>query len=304
MATKTTKTTKTAKVTKPKTTTKRASTSERWYCTLRDGGHHKDFWVLKPANKEPIDEFDNIGDAVDAFKKLNITGTLWFQKGGKYIRTIRSLRSEDGFEQVIVDSEDDEETKKQNEKRMKEIKKAHASLVLVKKENKPIEDEIIEEKTETEEPIEEPQTEEVVEEKLETEEQENIKEPDTEEVIEEKTQDTNEVKTSEETSTEKTLPEESENNDDKTPSVTKEPEKQSPLSLEERVSILEKETREFSHSMHSLRIHNIENKTGAGLKFLIAFFIILTIIMIAVLACLIVDHYYPFIDDLINKFFK
>ncbi|QJG67146.1 50S ribosomal protein L4 [Mycoplasma phocoenae] len=102
------------------------STRERWYCTLRDGAeeNRKDYWSLKKANEEAIGEFEHQDEAVKKFKSLNLDATLWFQKGGKYVRTIKTLKSENPAEVIVVDSNDDAETKKANEKKFKEAQKA------------------------------------------------------------------------------------------------------------------------------------------------------------------------------------
>lgn len=106
------------------------TTRQRWYCTLRDGSeeNRKDYWSLKRANKDPIGDYEKQDEAVQAFKDLNLDATLWFQQGGKFVRTIKTLHSDDPKLMITVDSNDDEETIKANEKRMKEVQKARKLL--------------------------------------------------------------------------------------------------------------------------------------------------------------------------------
>lgn len=98
----------------------------RWYCTHRDGSeeNRNDYWSLKEANKDAVGDFEHMDQAVAAFKEMNLDATLWFQQGGKYVRTIKTLHSENPAETIVVDSNDDEETKAVAEKRMKDAQKA------------------------------------------------------------------------------------------------------------------------------------------------------------------------------------
>ncbi|PAK21282.1 hypothetical protein CJJ23_02955 [Mycoplasmopsis agassizii] len=99
---------------------------ERWYCTLRenDGKNPdikwKNIWTLKKANENPTGEFEHQKDAVEHFKKLNLNANLWFQKGGKFVRTIKSVKSAKGHDQILIDSDDSKEEQERAKKLLQE----------------------------------------------------------------------------------------------------------------------------------------------------------------------------------------
>lgn len=234
---------------KKTTTKKRASTSERWYCTLRDGDaeNRKDFWALKKANEEPIGEFETQNEAVEKFKSLNITATLWFQKGGKFIRTIKSLQSFGNREQVIVDSDASDEVKKENERRLRQFKKEFQLLAKKEKEEQEIKPEPTPAPTPV--PVVEPQPEPVVADVPDTRQKLIVAE-----VVEKKDEDCC---------------------DDA-------------CSLAKRVESLEEKVATNEALLRSRR--------SKSLNVLLSLFIIFSIIIIALLAILIVNTFYPFLN--------
>ncbi|OYD27060.1 hypothetical protein EI74_0216 [Mycoplasma testudineum] len=105
--------------------------SQRWYCTYAAQDDGKFLWSLKKAKEEPIGVYQYQRDAVNVFKDLNITATLWFQKEGKFVRTIKTIYTPEGEEKIVIDSDDSDEVQEEAKRKLKERQKAEKSNIPV-----------------------------------------------------------------------------------------------------------------------------------------------------------------------------